>query len=87
MWNQERHLLYVFCQWWLQVEFFIIQVIIFAVPCFLYYGIKSGKINYPMLKWKIGGNTVVFFIASFGVMICGSLLLQLMFYMQKHTLN
>jgi len=58
----------------------IVQLIIFAAPCFLYYGLKGGKLNYPMLSWRLNGNIIIYFLASFGVMICGSLLLQLMFY-------
>lgn len=58
----------------------IIQAIVFAVPCFLYYGLKGGKLNYPMLSGKISGNAVLYSLGAFGVMICGSLLLQLLFY-------
>lgn len=58
----------------------IIQAIVFAVPCFLYYGIKGGKLNYPMLSGKVSGNSVLCSIGALGVMISGSLLLQLLFY-------
>ncbi|MBQ3081128.1 MAG: CPBP family intramembrane metalloprotease [Clostridia bacterium] len=58
----------------------IIQAIVFAFPCFLYYGLKGGKLNYPMLSGKISGNALLYSIGAFGVMICGSLLLQLLFY-------
>lgn len=58
----------------------IIQVMVFAVPAFLYYGLKGGKLNYPMLSEKVSGNAVLYTIGAFGVMVCGSLLIQLLFY-------
>ncbi len=58
----------------------IVQVIVFAVPAFLYYGLKGGKLNYPMLSEKVSGNAVLYTVGAFGVMVCGSLLIQLLFY-------
>lgn len=58
----------------------VIQAIVFAVPCFLYYGLKGGKLNYPMLSAKLSGSAVLYSVGAFFVMILGSLLLQLLFY-------
>ncbi len=58
----------------------VIQIIAFAVPCFLYLGIKGGKPEEYMLKGHFGFNTVLFSIGAFVVLLIGSLFLQLLFY-------
>lgn len=58
----------------------IIQIIVFAVPSFLYYGLRGGKLNYPVVSGKISGNTVLLTVAAFAVMLFGSLFIKLLFY-------
>lgn len=58
----------------------IIQIIVFAVPSFLYYGLKGGKLNYPVVSGKISGNTVLFSIGALGVVLFGCLLIKLGLY-------
>lgn len=58
----------------------VIQIIAFAVPCFLYLGIKGGKLNQYMLKGKFNANILLFSVGAFVVMLIGSLALQLVFY-------
>lgn len=58
----------------------IIQIIVFAVPSFLYYGLRGGKLNYPVVAGKISGNTVLFTVAAFCVLLFGSLFVKLLFY-------
>lgn len=58
----------------------IIQIIAFALPCFLYLGIKGGSTDHYMFKGKLSGNHLLFSAAAFFVLLFGSLLLQLLFY-------
>ncbi|MBQ3195645.1 MAG: CPBP family intramembrane metalloprotease [Clostridia bacterium] len=58
----------------------IIQIIVFAVPSFIYYGLKGGKLNYPVISGKLNGNTGLFAAGAFGVVFFGSLLIKLAFY-------
>ncbi|MBE6677311.1 MAG: CPBP family intramembrane metalloprotease [Ruminococcaceae bacterium] len=58
----------------------IIQIIVFAVPSFIYYGLRGGKLNYPVISGKISGNTVLFTAGAFGVVFFGSLVIKLVFY-------
>lgn len=58
----------------------VIQIIAFAVPCFLYLGIKGGKLNQYMLTGKFNANILLFSVGAFFVMVLGSLFLQLLFY-------
>lgn len=58
----------------------IIQIIAFALPCFLYLGIKGSGTDHHMLKGRLSGNILLFSLATFFVLLFGSLLLQLLFY-------
>ncbi len=58
----------------------IIQIIVFAVPSFLYYGLRGGKLNYPVVSGKINANSVLFSVGALGVVFFGSLLIKLLFY-------
>ncbi len=58
----------------------IIQIIVFAVPSFIYYGLRGGKLNYPVISGKVSGNTVLFTAGAFGVVFFGCLLIKLVFY-------
>lgn len=58
----------------------IIQIMVFAVPSFIYYGAKGGKLNYPVVSGKISGNTVLFAVGALGVLFFGSMLIKLAFY-------
>lgn len=58
----------------------IIQVLVFAVPSFIYYGVRGGKLNYPVVSGKINGNIVLFSLGAFGVLFFGNLLIRLLLY-------
>lgn len=58
----------------------IVQIVVFAVPSFLYYGIKGGKLNYPVVSGKLGAGRILFAIGAMGVMFFGCLLIKLLFY-------
>ena len=57
----------------------IVQIIVFAVPCFLYYGLKGGgrRDNFLSLSGRINADVVFFTLASFLALILGSLAMQL----------
>ncbi len=58
----------------------VIQIIAFAVPCFLYLGIKGIKPEQYMLKGRINGNAVLLSVGAFFTLVLGTLALQLAFY-------
>lgn len=65
----------------------ILQIIVFAIPGFLYYGLRGGKLNTPVLSGKLTGNSVLFSIGAFGVMLFGSMLLKLFIYESGTTVG
>ncbi len=58
----------------------IIQIIVFAVPSFIYYGLRGGKLNYPVVSGKISANAVLFSVGALGVLFFGNLFIRLIFF-------
>lgn len=65
----------------------VIQIIVFAVPSFLYYGLKGGKLNFPVVSGKISGNAVLFSIFALVVTVFGSMFIKLLLYSGGATID
>ncbi len=58
----------------------VVQIVIFAFPCIIYYFIKGRKLSTPMFMSPVKPNQILFILFSFMVLVTGTTLIRFFYY-------
>ncbi len=62
------------------LRFSVVQIIVYLLPCIVYYFLKGRKLNTPFMISPIGRGNLLFIFASSFMLLSGNLLIKYIYY-------
>lgn len=67
------------------LRFSVVQIIVYLLPCIVYYFFKGRKLNTPFMISPVGRGNVLFVFVSAFMLLTGNLLIKYLYYISSNV--